>query len=72
MLLPLLDSGTDVLLLLHSYGGLPAAAAATGQKEGKKEGILGLVFIAAFVAREGGSLDQMVGGTLANWIGINV
>lgn len=78
MLLPLLDSGTDVLLVLHSYGGIGGAAAAKGlskverEKEGKQGGIVGLVLFAAFVAREGDSLEQMVGGKLPDWIDTNV
>ncbi len=74
MLLPLLDSGTDILLVLHSYGGLPGCAAAKGlsksqrAKEGKKGGIIGLVLIAALVAREGDSLQKMVGGQLHDWV----
>lgn len=62
LLCPLVDQGKDVLLLMHSYGGCPGADAAKGysKKErtvaGKKGGIIGLVFMAAFVANEGDSL----------------
>jgi hypothetical protein len=78
MLLPLLDSGTDILLVLHSYGGLPGAAAAKGlskverEKEGKQGGVVGLAFITALVAREGDSLEQMVGGKLHDWADTDV
>jgi pimeloyl-ACP methyl ester carboxylesterase len=59
---PLVDEGIDILLLMHSYGGCPGAAAAKGysKKErtaaGKKGGIIGLVFMVAFLANEGDSL----------------
>jgi pimeloyl-ACP methyl ester carboxylesterase len=62
LLCPLVDQGKDVLLLMHSYGGCPGADAAKGysKKErtvaGKKGGIIGLVFMAAFLANEGDSL----------------
>jgi hypothetical protein len=78
MLLPLLDEDKDVLLILHSYSGIPGAAAAKGlskterEAEGKKGGIIGLVFICALVAREGETLEKIVGGQLAPWIDIDV
>ena len=78
ILLPLLASGTEVLLVLHSYGGLPGAAAAKRlskaerKKEGNKGGIVGLVFITALVAREGNSLEWMVGGKLDDWVDADV
>jgi hypothetical protein len=62
LLRPLVDQGKDILLLMHSYGGCPGADAAKGysKKErtvaGKKGGIIGLVFMAAFLANEGDSL----------------
>lgn len=78
MLLPLIDSGTDVLLVLHSYGGIPGAAAAKGlskaerEKVGQEGGIVGLVLIVAIVVREGDSLEQMAGGKLHDWIDLDV
>jgi hypothetical protein len=78
MLLPLLNQGKDILLVLHSYGGLPGSAAAKGlskserAKDGKKCGITGLVLIAALVAREGDSLQLMVGGKLHDWVETDV
>jgi hypothetical protein len=73
-LLPLLDAGTDVVLIAHSYGGLPGGSAATGlmrpqrEKEGKKGGIVAQIYIAAFVALEGQSLLGLNGGKHAPWV----
>lgn len=78
MLLPLLEDGKDVVLVMHSYGGLPGGAAAKGvskserTSEGLLGGVIGLVFIAAFLAREGDSLLSALGGKLDAWVTSNV
>jgi len=73
LLLPLIDSGKDVVLVMHSYGGCPGAAAAKGlsKAERKNSGVIGLVFIAAFLAREGDSLLSALGGKFDPWVIIN-
>lgn len=74
LLLPLLDAGNDVVLLMHSYGGCPGAAAAKGlgKNERKTSGnIIGLIFMAAFLAREGDSLLSALGGKFDPWVMIN-
>ena len=76
LLLPLLDAGKDVLLVMHSYGGFPGSAAARGlsKKSGKTgSGIVGLVYIAAFIAPEGASLlGSMPTGEFDPWVDIKV
>jgi hypothetical protein len=79
MLLPSINAGKDVLLLMHSYGGCPGADAAKGlskaerQAAGKKGGIVGLVFMCAFVAAEGASLkSNLPGGVYDPWVLENV
>jgi len=79
LLLPILDSGKDVLLLMHSYGGCPGADAAKGLSKaerkaaGKKGGIIGLVFMCAFVAAEGDSLlSKLPGQVYDPWVIQNV
>ncbi len=74
-LLPLIDSeGKDVVLLSHSYGGIPAAGAAYGlsknarSKASKKGGILGLVYMSAFAVPEGASLVEFLGGKHAPYL----
>ena len=79
LLLPIISSGKDVLLLMHSYGGCPGADAAKGlskadrQAAGKKGGIIGLVFMCAFVAGEGDSLKSKLPGQQYDpWVVQNV
>jgi hypothetical protein len=71
---PLIEQGQDVVLVMHSYAGMPAAAAAVGlsklerKKEGKSGGIIGLIFIGAFIVAEGLSCAGLQGGNLPPWI----
>ena len=74
-LLTQINAGKDVLLVMHSYGGSPGAAAATGLSKpelsatGKQGGIIGLVFIAAFLAQEGDSLlNRLPGRQFDPWV----
>ncbi|KAF4633304.1 hypothetical protein G7Y89_g4819 [Cudoniella acicularis] len=74
---PLLDANQEIILIMHSYGGSPGGVAARGLslkerlERGEKGGIIGLVFIAAFLAHEGMSLKSAVGGTFAPWVDID-
>jgi pimeloyl-ACP methyl ester carboxylesterase len=55
VLLPLIEEGKDILLVGHSYGGVPISAAAFGlskrtrSKTGKTGGVIGLVYISALM-----------------------
>ncbi|CAI7633112.1 unnamed protein product [Penicillium discolor] len=68
------DEGKDVLVFMYSYGGMPGAAAATGlaksqrAREGKAGGVIGLLFLAAFLVPEGSSCWGLQGGNLPPWI----
>jgi pimeloyl-ACP methyl ester carboxylesterase len=68
LLLPLLEAGTDVVVLSHSYGGFVGGAAAKGLSKqervasGQKGGVIGLIFIAAFIGPTGSSLTALGGG----------
>lgn len=68
------DEGKDVVLFMHSYGGMPGAAAATGlaksqrAQEGKAGGVIGLLFLGAFLVPEGLSYAGLQGGNLPPWI----
>jgi pimeloyl-ACP methyl ester carboxylesterase len=72
------DAGNDVVLVMHSYGGIPGSAAAKGlskedrEKEGKKGGIIGLVYISSFAIEEGQSLISAAGGELSPWCIVEV
>ena len=65
LLLPLLDEGKDVIVIMHSYGGQAGSAAAFGlgveerKKAGLHGGVLGLVYICAFVVPSGKSVGDM-------------
>ena len=74
-LLPLIENeGKDVLLLTHSYGGIAGAGAAHGlskttrTQEGKKGGVIGLIYLSAFVVPEGTSLLMALGGKHAPFL----
>ena len=75
LLLPHINAGKDVILAAHSYGGSPGCAAAKGLSQaersaaGKKGGIIGLILICAFIAKEGDSLvSQLPGQTFDPWV----
>ena len=76
ILAPLLEKGSDILLVMHSYGGSPGSVAARGLSkverisQGLQGGVIGLVFIAALLAPEGASLLAMVGGKFHPWVQI--
>lgn len=70
VLRPLVDSGKDVVLVMHSYGGIPGSAAAIGLSKAERDavglpgGIIGIVLIAAFIIREG---ERCVSGDYPEW-----
>ncbi|KAL6721255.1 hypothetical protein ACLMJK_000357 [Lecanora helva] len=68
-ILPLIeDESQDVILICHSYGGIPGGGAAYGlntrsrRKEGKKGGVVGLIYMCAFVVPHEQSLLNYLGG----------
>ncbi|CAG8953447.1 hypothetical protein HYFRA_00010196 [Hymenoscyphus fraxineus] len=71
-LLSLLSAGKEVILLTHSYGGIPGHAAAHGlsrqiyARAGKPGGVIGVINMAAFIIPEGQSL--LAGEENAAWI----
>ncbi|PYI31246.1 hypothetical protein BP00DRAFT_457112 [Aspergillus indologenus CBS 114.80] len=71
------SAGREVILVMHSYAGMPgAAAAATAhglsrsarQRAGQPGGVVGMIFIAAFLVPEGVSCAGLQGGRLPGWI----
>ncbi|GAQ42484.1 hypothetical protein AtubIFM56815_004861 [Aspergillus tubingensis] len=73
LILPLLDVGNqDVILISHSYSGMPASAAARGlgpadrAAQGKSTSVLGQIFIATILPRGGDGLSVIdsFGGNL--------
>ena len=74
-LIPLIDDeGKDVLLLLHSYGGLIGGAAACGfsvtqrAAAGKLGGVIGLAYLSGNIVGEGVPMLQIVGGEFPPFI----
>ncbi|KAH6659019.1 Alpha/beta hydrolase fold-1 [Truncatella angustata] len=70
----LVDQGKQVVLAVHSYGGLVGANAVEGlgykqrAKEGKKGGVILFAYIAAFVVGKGGSLLGQLGNQWLPWM----
>ncbi|KAJ5819102.1 alpha/beta-hydrolase [Penicillium riverlandense] len=64
----LIAQGKEVVLVLHSYSGVPGSICTRGLTrkdqitEGKKGGVVALVYVTAFMLREGQSLDSFLGG----------
>ncbi|MCJ1393890.1 hypothetical protein MMC18_006766 [Xylographa bjoerkii] len=74
---PLLNEGKDVILLAHSYGGMPGGAVAVGLSKAERiaaglpGGIIGLIWVAALIAHPGDSLKALMGGTFSSWVMID-
>ena len=74
----LIKEGHAVLLVAHSYGGIPGAAAATGlsmaerHERGDVGGVVGLVFISAVLTKEGESCLEKMGGVYPHYSAYNV
>ncbi|KAF2260579.1 hypothetical protein CC78DRAFT_589575 [Lojkania enalia] len=71
-LIPLLDEGQDVIIFVHSYGGVVGGQAAAGlsksSREGQSRGVVGLVYLVGNIVCEGESLLQAVGGAYPPFI----
>lgn len=74
-LLSLLETdGKDVIVIAHSYGGVPAAGAAYGSskatrtKDGKAGGVLGLIYMCAFIVPNVASALEYLGGKHAPFV----
>jgi pimeloyl-ACP methyl ester carboxylesterase len=74
-LFPLIENeGKDVVIVMHSYGGVPGSAAAKGLSkfrrthEGKRGGVVGMIHISGFVLPGGASVADGQGGQLPEWV----
>jgi pimeloyl-ACP methyl ester carboxylesterase len=67
----------DVVLVLHSYAGIPGSVVIGGrsktarEKAGKAGGIVGVVYIGALLPRESDSLFTLVRSVWPEWLHIN-
>ncbi|KAM0254980.1 hypothetical protein ACHAQJ_006208 [Trichoderma viride] len=68
LLTPLIDQGRDVVIIGHSYGGMVATGVIAGldkrrrDAQGLKGGVLGVIYLTAFVPLQHETLAQMSGG----------
>ena len=79
LILPQLDLGKEVVVIMHSYGGSPGSMAAKGlsladrRAADKPGGIIGLIVICGFLASTGQSLKSILpGGVFDPWVIIHV
>lgn len=74
ILVPLIDQGRKVVLVLHSYAGFPGSIAIQGlskseiQVKGSSGGLIGIVYMCAFVPHEGASVLDALGGKWLEWL----
>ena len=74
---PFIDQGKDILLVVHSYGGVVGNEAVRGldkasrEKEGKKGGVSHIYFCCAFALPEGVSLMDVLQGKPLPWFQIS-
>ena len=74
----LADEGKQIVLVVHSYGGLVGAEAVQGlgqrqrAEKGLKGGVVMLVYLAAFVTPAGKSIKKMLGGQFLPWMRFEV
>lgn len=75
ILLPRIDSGAEVVMLMHSYGGAPGSMAARGlsveerRRAGLEGGVLGLIFICGILVKERVTLrDLLDAGRFEEWM----
>ncbi|KAJ5965678.1 hypothetical protein N7481_012392 [Penicillium waksmanii] len=68
------DNGRDVIVVAHSYGGVVASSAVEGltktarTEAGRSEGVIKVIYLAAFASDKGQSLLGMLGGNYLLWM----
>ena len=75
ILLPLIDGEEkDVVIFMHSYGGVVGGAAASGlsktarEADNKNGGVVGLIYLVGNIVAKGETLKQAVGGAYPPFI----
>ena len=69
--------GKDILVIAHSYGGIPTGGASRGlskasrRQEGKSGGVLGLIYMCAHVVPEGTTVLGYLGIDYPPWVQLN-
>jgi pimeloyl-ACP methyl ester carboxylesterase len=78
VLTALADEGRDIAVVGHSYGGVVASNAVEGlvkpvrTANGKRGGVVSVVYLAAFALDKGQSLLELLGGNPLPWMKIEV
>jgi hypothetical protein len=73
-ILSVLDTGKDVLFIVHSYAGFPCAgvlaelAKANRVADGLQNGIIGVIYLASFIPLEGQSIHECLNGQWQPWM----
>lgn len=73
-----IDQGKDVILILHSWAGIPGSAAITGiakktnQSVGRIGGLIGVIYISAYIPKDTLSNGGTFKGKMEPWIQIEV
>jgi len=68
------EAGREVVVLMHSYGGIPGSAGSEGlsktdrEAKGLSGGIIKLIYMSAFVLDKGAALAIASSGKIASWI----
>jgi pimeloyl-ACP methyl ester carboxylesterase len=74
----LVSGGHDVLIVAHSYGGVPTSEALKGLtksqrlSEGKKGGVVRVLYVAALIPRLGESLGSLMSAEPASYVNVAV
>ncbi|KAL1620212.1 hypothetical protein SLS56_009758 [Neofusicoccum ribis] len=73
----LLEKGKEVVLVMHSYGGIPGTESVKGllkgdrEKAGKTGGVVRLIYMTAVAPEAGQSLNEIMAPLMAKYVGIN-
>jgi pimeloyl-ACP methyl ester carboxylesterase len=78
VILPLMDEGKEIVVVGHSYGGIPSYVSTEGESiaeraaGGKKGGVRSIVFLSAFAHPERGMHNSEVNTPAdISWVGLN-
>lgn len=80
-MLPLIEDGKDIVVLMHSYGGMYGSQAVQGlskkerEQAGKKGGVIALIYVSAVTPVKGKTTLDMMGTDAKNlppWVDYNV
>lgn len=78
-IIPLMNDGSEIMLVAHSYGGIPACASVEGQTvaersaRGEKGGITSIFFLCAFALKERGmTCNSTFDKQSVDWMDIDV